>query len=242
MKQTSIPYLSGAVLKQIDIWMVEDYKISIPQMMELAGLNVALQAKKELENSVEKEHILIACGKGNNGGDGLVAARHLNNWGAYVTVVLTEQPAELPEQPARQLESVKKLNIEVKIFEPDVKVNFKNYKLLIDGILGFGITGSPRGASKELIKSMNESGIPILAIDVPSGLDTSSGSVYEPCITANTTLTLGLPKSGFLADQAKQKIGHLFIADIGIPPQLIKEKLGYDVGSIFTNETILRLS
>jgi NAD(P)H-hydrate epimerase len=183
--------------------------------MENAGAATAALARELLGGSVEGRKVVCLAGKGNNGGDGLVATRHLANWGADVSVVLGAG-GDLGVTASRQLSSVKAMG--VRIFES--LPSLRGGDLLLDALLGYNSRGAPRSPLDEVIERSNASGVPILAVDVPSGLDPTSGSAHSPCIRAKATVSLGLPKTGFLEPGARAFVGDLYLADVSIPSGL----------------------
>ena len=205
--------------------MVFDYGISILQMMENDAKALALMVKRMLDNSVFGRTIVVCAGKGNNGAGGLGAARHLKNWGAYVKVILTHLENELGDITRQQLKPIKQMDI--KIFKPDmvgvdILVELKSADLVLDALLGYGIEGDPHEETAGLIADINRSHVPILSNDLPSGLDPDTGVAHNPTVKAAATLTLALPKKGFLNHAAKEYIGKLYLADISIPHGLYK--------------------
>ena len=110
--------------------------------------------------------------------------------------------------------------------------------LVLDCLIGYGLRGNPTGAAADLIRLANSHQAPILALDVPSGLDTATGHAYDPCIRAAATMTLALPKTGLLAAVT---VGKLYLADISIPP-ILYDGLGLDLGPIFAAGSLLRLA
>jgi NAD(P)H-hydrate epimerase len=233
----SLPYLSTDKLKLMDKLMVEEFNISVIHMMECAGLALAT-----LSRLYAKQNILIFAGKGHNGGDGFVAAKHLYNWGYKVSIALSCTKQEIIGIPKQQFSIIKKLNID--IIEPNshsLDKAIKNSDLLIDSLLGFGITGAPRSNTKNLIQKMNASKKPIIALDIPSGLDCTTGEIYSPCIKAKATLCLAALKSGFKNKLAKEYLGELFLADIGVPPELYKT-LGIKTPTIFADANIVGIN
>jgi NAD(P)H-hydrate epimerase len=167
-------------------------------------------------------------GKGNNGGDALVAARHIHGWGATVKVVMGGARTELRDLPARQLGVIDRLSIAV--VEPEK--GFEGSELIVDGLLGYGSKGPPREPVAGLIRQINSSGVPTLAVDVPSGLDATTGRPNEPCVVAKATLTLGFPKTGFLNPGSRRFVGELYLADISMPREVYVRysKSGPDFG------------
>lgn len=146
-------------------------------------------------NEIHPKRVLVVAGKGNNGGDGLVTARLLEKEG-----------------------------IDMDVFKvSNLKFKILNYDLIIDGIFGFSLSGNPRPPADKIIEQIICSQIPVLSIDVPSGLDCETGKVMTPCIKATYTVTLGMPKIGL--DRHKEYVGKLYLGNVGIP-QRAYEKLG----------------
>jgi NAD(P)H-hydrate epimerase len=112
--------------------------------------------------------------------------------------------------------------------------------LILDAILGYGMNGNPRSPAADMILWANQESAPVLALDLPSGLDASSGIAYNPTIQASATLTLALPKTGLLVSAAGKYVGVLYLGDIGVPPELYAS-LGIAVGPIFAKEMVIRL-
>lgn len=236
-----IPAISGDEMARIDRIMAEEFGVTSLQLMELAGHAVATYARAQLlHGDVVGKRVLILCGSGGNGGDGLVAARLLHAWGAHPHVYLTRATAEIDGDAARQLATLRALAIPIddpgaaeghEMVRPSAETNpstLPEADLIIDGLLGFGAHGVPTGRTAELIRATNAAGAPILAIDVPSGLDATTGEVATPCIRAKVTLTLGLPKRGLREPTARAAAGQIVVADIGIPPQAY-EKIGKSI-------------
>ncbi|MEL6594030.1 MAG: NAD(P)H-hydrate epimerase, partial [Bacteroidota bacterium] len=114
--------------------------------------------------------------------------------------------------------------------------------LILDGLIGYSLAGHPRGITAELMRWANQQNTPILALDTPSGIDLSSGTIYEPVIKAVATLTLALPKVGLFREAAAAKVGELYLGDISVPPQLYASPaLQLKVGPIFAESDIVRL-
>ncbi|MBI2575537.1 NAD(P)H-hydrate epimerase [Candidatus Woesearchaeota archaeon] len=183
---------------------------TIPMMMENAGLAVARIA----ERMSESKSVVVLAGKGNNGGDGLCAARHLINWGFKTKVFLASAKSGLNENSMKQLEALEGMGADVSFVS---KPDFGSCGLIIDALLGYSIKGNPRGVFADMIHNANSSGRKILAVDLPSGLNPDTGKPYNPCIRAYATVTLCLPKKGLLEKAAKPYVGKLFVAYIGVP-------------------------
>lgn len=236
-----IPAVTAVQMADVDRLMIEVYGIALIQMMENAGHSLAELSRRMLGGSVVGSHVAVLAGAGNNGGGGLVAARHLANWGVRVEVILAAPPEQLKEVPARQYHALAAMDLIPQVYRRDSPPNLGSADLLLDAIIGYGLRGHPRGLPADLVWLASESGRPILALDVPSGLDSTTGAPGNPCIRATATLTLALPKTGLLAPQAAPYVGDLFLADIGVPPALYR-RLGMEVGPIFAKDNIVHLT
>ena len=118
----------------------------------------------------------------------------------------------------------------------------EGYDLIIDGLIGYSLKGAPYGLTAELIDYANNSSAPVLSLDTPSGIDTTSGAIYQPAIKAEATLTLALPKQGLFADGVPQYTGELYLADISVSPGLYgSEVLSLHVGAIFSEGDVVRV-
>jgi NAD(P)H-hydrate epimerase len=228
--------LTTEQMKEVDRLMVKEFGIRLIQMMENAGRNLAELARRLSSGSVLGKSIIVLCGTGNNGGGGMVAAHHLHNWGAQVQVALIGDAAHLKKVPARQWKIIEKL--ELNRIAPDLRTA----DWILDALLGYGMQGDPRPPLSDWIERTNASGVHILSLDSPSGLDTTTGRPGQPCVQAEVTMTLALPKTGLLAWPAKPFVGKLYLADIGVPPELYATRsLGLEVEALFAEDSIIRM-
>ncbi|MDG6949096.1 MAG: NAD(P)H-hydrate epimerase [Nitrososphaerota archaeon] len=211
-------FLSAEEMAEADRMTIESYGIDVLSLMENAGLRTAEVARGMLGGEVSGKAVCCLVGRGNNGGDGLVAARHLHNWGACVRVLLGGTRGGMRDVPARQLVAVEKIGIETS--GPDGDIGEAD--LLVDALLGYASKGNPREHLATLITKATKSTAKTLAVDIPSGLDATSGEPGHPCIDADLTLTFGLPKTGFLNPKAKTLLGDLYLADISFPPEVYR--------------------
>ena len=234
---TPVPAVTAAQMAQVDRRAVQGYGIGLIQMMELAGRTLATQARDISGGSVEGREIVVLCGTGNNGGGGMVAARHLHGWGAQVQAMLTGPIDALKTVPHRQWRILKRLGL-VAGAKPGQGTGKPD--LIIDAIFGYGFHGKPRSRAARWIEWTNGRGCPVLALDLPSGLDATTGIPSMPCIRATATLTLALPKRGLRAPQAAAHVGEIYLADIGIPTEVYRD-LGLEVGNPFASGSIIRL-
>jgi NAD(P)H-hydrate epimerase len=211
----TFPALTANEMAAVDRAMFSVCGLDVLQVMEVAGRAVASWVRNEMcGGDCSGRRVLVLCGIGGNGGDGLVAARYLTGWGAKVSVVLTARP-EHDSVTAHQLRVVEALYIPVS--EPAVLSEVPEPDVIIDGLLGFSGSGNPRGEVARLIELANDRQGPTIAIDLPSGLDATTGIVNSPCIRAAATITLGLPKTGLQMEAARPVTGRVVVADIGIP-------------------------
>lgn len=230
-----IPWITTQQMVEVDRLMIEVYGIQLVQMMENAGRNLADLSRRLLGGDVTTKRIAVLCGAGNNGGGGMVAARHLHNWGADIALQILSPLEKLKGIPAQQFRILREVGIE----HPEA-IDLTGVDLIIDAMIGYGIRGNPREDIAEWIERVNEAARPVLALDAPSGLDTTTGIPGNPCIRATATMTLALPKTGLLIPQASDYVGELYLADISIPRQLFA-RLGIEVPTIFTRDTIIKL-
>jgi len=242
-----IPSLTAGEMREVDRIMEEELGISLIQMMENAGRNLArLAVVRLLDGSAEGKKVTVLAGKGGNGGGVMVAARRLAGWGCRVKLILSTEAHTLPPVPRAQLEILRKMGVPVQeggISDDEARGSEgegPGGDLILDGLFGYSLSGSPKGPGAEIILWANRQEAPVLSLDLPSGLDPTSGVAHPPTIRATATLTLALPKLGLMSDGATQWVGGLYLADIGVPPQ-VYEKLAIEVGPLFTDGEILSL-
>ena len=199
--------------------------ITVAALMERAGARTADVARRLLEGRGGRRVVVLA-GKGNNGGDGLVAARDLVG-DARVTVILAGPAADIGGGPAAHLPSVRERRIPVldasALSSSDLDAALRDSDLIVDALFGTGFHGPAQGVPAALIVAANRSGTPILAVDVPSGIDAATGAADPPVIQATATVTMGLPKVGLVQFPAAAYAGRLFVADIGIPQAVVDD-------------------
>jgi NAD(P)H-hydrate epimerase len=227
-----IPSVTREEMIDIDRLMIEYYDIDLLIMMENAGKSLAIQAKRMLNNT-ENGRIAVLVGKGNNAGGGLVAARHLHNWGLNVLIILGEEG--LRDIPRKQLEINRNIGIDI-----TQNTDLNGFNLVIDALIGYNLKGDPREPISSLINSINAFKGQVLALDIPSGLDSSSGTPYKPCVKATVTLTLALPKTGLMTEVGREFVGDIYLADISIPREIYL-KFNITKESIFKENFIIHL-
>jgi NAD(P)H-hydrate epimerase len=237
-----VPDVTTEQMIEVDRAMMEDYQIELIQMMENAGRNLALLARMRFLNGHPGgKRIAVLAGSGGNGGGALVCARHLNNWGADVRVYTTKADDAFTPIPAHQLNILHRMHVPVNAADAVSQLNTPD--LIVDGIIGYSLSGAPRGTAADLIRWTYGQTAPVLALDAPSGIDNTSGAVFDPAIRATATMTLALPKAGLRSSGAADNVGELYLADISVPPALYAAPaLQLKVGAIFEESEIIRLS
>lgn len=236
-----VPAITADQMATVDRIMVEEYWIDLARMMENAGRSLAALARSRFlgGNAIDQTVVALA-GSGGNGGGVLAAARHLHNWGADVRVILTRPPEAVSQVVREQAEILHRMDLPLMVeahpSDEDLPV------LILDGIIGYNLTGSPRDTAAELIHWANAAAAPVLSLDVPSGLDATTGAAASPTVRATATLTLALPKMGLLTPAARDFVGELYLADIGVPPALYgRSPLSLEIGPIFGAGEIVRI-
>jgi NAD(P)H-hydrate epimerase len=224
----ALPALTADQMREVDRVMLDELHIDLIQMMENAGRNLADLAQRRYAPA----HVVVLAGLGGNGGGGLVAARHLANRGVSVRVVLATDDPHLAPATFRQLDILRRIDVPILAEPPDHLAD-----LVIDALLGYSLRGTPRGRAASLIARANAGSAPVLSLDTPSGLDVTTGEAADPCVGADATMTLALPKVGLLGSA---QVGRLYLADISVPP-LVYSLLGLEVGHPFATQPVIEL-
>ena len=212
-------------IREMDRIAIEEYGIPGIILMENAGRGAALVAMEMADPG--DGPVVILCGRGNNGGDGFVVARHLFNHGYRVRLWVTGDPAAVDPltDAGLNLDLASTLGLAVEPYadelDSDLSAHLGAAALIVDALLGTGAHGTVRAPYDRLIRLANASGRPILAIDIPSGLDADTGKPGDPCIQAARTVTFAAPKIGFA--KAAAQTGPVTVVEISIPRQLYPE-------------------
>ncbi|MCL6630520.1 MAG: NAD(P)H-hydrate epimerase, partial [Armatimonadetes bacterium] len=202
----------------------EEFGVPSIVLMENAGRHVA-DAVTQLLGSVSKKNIAVIAGKGNNGGDGFVAARHLRDNGARVSVHLLGECTDVKGDAKTNLDILLKTGQPVNTVQKiaDVYSALVESDVIVDAIFGTGLRGDVQGLPAEIIQAINKANRPVVAVDIPSGLDADTGRVLGVCVKADVTVTFALPKIGLVTYPGAAFAGKLIVAEIGIPHQLYDE-------------------
>ena len=238
MSADDLGWLTTDEMVEVDRVMIDELHIELVQMMENAGRNLARLAVDRYRPGTA----VVVAGRGGNGGGGLVAARHLANRGLELTVVTTRPVDAFSGVPRHQLDIVQRMGLTV--IEPDtpgwsstVDRVLAGADVVLDAVIGYSLSGPPTGAAAEAIAAINRAGGPVVSLDAPSGLDTTTGEVPGVAVDTDLTLTLAAPKLG-LRDAGC--VGRLFVGDISVPPGVL-HGLGHAPPN-FTRSPILAVS
>ena len=238
-----VPVVDTAQMIEVDRLMIEVYGIELMQMMENAGRNLAHLARERfLAGDPRGKRVVVLAGTGGNGGGAMVCARRLHNYGALVQLFLAKPDEAYAPVPHHQLKICRRMGLKVEVADEIETAVSHAPQLIIDGVIGYSLRGNPRGGAKTLIDWAGKQPAPVLALDAPSGVDTSSGKLFTPAIRATATMTLALPKAGLLGDEVADQVGELYLADISVPPELFASaSLQLAVGHLFAQNEIVRL-
>jgi NAD(P)H-hydrate epimerase len=215
--------ISREQAQQLDRRAVEAYGMASVMLMENAGRGVA---DRLCELGISGP-VAICCGRGNNGGDGFVLARHLDLRGYPVRVLLLADPAGLRQDAALNFRVLQMSDIPIRETDPaDLESALAGCAWVVDALLGTGARGEPRPPLGEAIRRINAQAIPVLAVDLPSGFDCDTGQAAQHTILAAHTCTFVAYKPGFLVRGAERYTGTVHVVDIGAPRKLVDEILG----------------
>lgn len=199
MSSSALPLINSRQVKEADGLAQTRFGIGLEWLMEAAGWQIARQVH---------EPAVVVCGVGNNGGDGIAAARHLHRWGRLVSISCIDA-ARLSGAAAHELEVLRMAGVDI---WPVLQV--MDAEVVVDALLGTGLNRAPEGKFAEWIEAINASGKRVISVDVPSGLDAESGLAYSPFVDPDVTVALGFPKPGL-----DQFGGKVVVVDIGVPPE-----------------------
>lgn len=244
-RASAIPALTAAEMAEVDRLAVDEFGIDILQMMEQAGSHLAELVRTELGGDLRDRRVIVAIGPGNNGGGGLAAARHLANRGASVRVILARPVNRLSEAGRHQLATLLQMSVDccVAIYDvPDDEIDreLASADAIVDAILGYRAAGPPHDGVLWLVDRIARASIPVISLDLPSGMDPDTGEAAGSAVHAAATLTLALPKPGLFSAAGRDRAGRVHLADIGLPADLYR-RLGFEPGTPFATGRIVRL-
>lgn len=220
---------SAHEIQALDKLAIETLGIPSLVLMENAGRAVSCEVLRQLKrpnrlNRPKKPFVTIFCGLGNNAGDGFVIARHLHEAGLEVHTYIIGKAGHLKSDAAVNYRILRKLGGKVRVVAAVDNVicrDMARSDIVVDAILGVGLNRKIREPFQGIIEAINHSKKYVIAVDVPSGLDATTGRIYGICVRAATTVTFTFAKKGFVKNKGPRFVGRVVVADIGIPKGLI---------------------
>jgi NAD(P)H-hydrate epimerase len=245
LRAADVSTVTAAQMAEVDRSAVEEFGITLLQMMEQAGSHLADVVRMEAGGDLREQRVVVAVGPGNNGGGGLVAARHLVNRGASVRVVLARPALRMSEAAQHQLATLIAMGAHCCVATYDLTDDelehvLANADVVVDAVLGYRIHDAPRGEAERLIGFIVRAGRPVVSLDLPSGVAPDTGEAAGIAITATATLTLALPKPGLFRGEGPDRAGRVYLGDIGLPDALYAA-LGISAGHPFSAGRIVLL-
>ena len=222
----SLKILNASQSRSIDQRATRDYGIPGVVLMENAGLQVVHYLESEFEDLGERS-ILVLCGKGNNGGDGMVVAKHLHNRGHDIRVLLFGKKSDTKDEALVNLQILEKSGVELQEISDvrawhDFLPELGGFDLIVDALIGIGVQGGVRGFLEEVMRDVNNATAARISVDVPSGLSADTNEIPGICVNADATVTFGCPKIPHIFLPAEEKVGEVYIADIGVPGEAVE--------------------
>jgi len=217
--------MSREEVRRVDAWAIEEVGVPGVVLMENAGRSCAELAMRKLAGAADPK-VCVFCGAGNNGGDGYVIARHLLNAGVQTRVVLCGDPAKVRGDARTNLDILERLGHRVERLDPNdegavarIQTSGHDANLIVDALFGTGLRGELKTEYRAIIDAINALNRPVLAVDIPSGLDCDTGDPLGTAIRAAYTVTFVAVKKGFLVSgDADRYVGELHVASIGVEP------------------------
>jgi NAD(P)H-hydrate epimerase len=225
MEERTATLLSRAEVRELDRRAVEEYGVPGVVLMENAGRGAA----EVLLWLRVRGQVVICCGKGNNGGDGFVIARHLDNAGVSVRVLLFCAPEDLSGDAAINQRIIARAGLSIRIVTDKIlnteliRQELASAEWVVDALFGTGLSGPVREPFDGVIAAINESPARVLAVDIPSGLDCDTGAPVGPTIRAHHTVTFVAQKRGFANPMARDWLGQVHVVDIGAPRAVLAD-------------------
>ncbi len=236
--------VSASQMRDVQRVALEEFGVDLLQITENGGRAAAEIALAMLGGKGKGQRVVVLCGGGNKGAAGLAAVRHLSNWGFRIDPVIGVVEEDISFTARRQIQILRESGIvepaDLESTELTLEEQLATADLVIDALIGYGLEGPPTGIAAAIVELAEQARRPMLALDVPTGVNATTGEVSVPAIRAATTLMLDLPKTGAMGPAAKPNVGELYIADVGIP-RAVHERLGIHVEQLFSEGPIVRL-
>jgi len=217
-----VKLVTAATMRQIDREAIDNRGIPSDTLMENAGSGIALRILADLLPRPDSSRVMVFCGKGNNGGDGFVVARHLKQAGADVEVFFIGPPDELSRDAKLNYDRATQVDLKLnQVNSIDELPGMLECDLVVDAIFGTGFSGAPRGLAAEMIEYINDLGTLVVSVDLPSGLNADTGTYEGAVVEADYTYTLAQPKFGLFLSPGREVCGDVEIIPIGIPDDVV---------------------
>jgi NAD(P)H-hydrate epimerase len=227
-----VPSISAEQMREVDRIAITVFHLTLLQMMENAGRSLCKNVIEILGKTAGT--VTILTGAGGNGGGGLSCARHLHNHGFHVNLILDHDQSELSKATKTQFQILKAAGLQVTSPSREQEM-IHSADIVVDALIGYSLHGTPYGKTEKLIKLCNEVASKVISLDVPSGIDATTGESNGVSISSGYIMTLALPKTGL-----RSIPGEIFVADIGIPIELYR-MLGIDFDKFYTVKFYQRL-
>ncbi len=215
-------FLTRQQVREVDRLAIEEFGVPGVVLMENAGRGTA-----ELLRALGVSgRVVICCGKGNNGGDGFVIARHLDNWQVPVRVLLFAPPEELVGDALINYRIIRQSGLAIDVHGepihwPSVREELAGAEWIVDALFGTGLSGPLRAPFDEVVRMINAVSARVLAVDIPSGMDCDTGQPLGECVRAEHTATFVALKKGFAEPSAREWLGQVHVLDIGAPRRIV---------------------
>ena len=213
--------VTAAQMRRIDETAIRERDVAGLSLMERAGEALA----REIKNRFEPESVAIVAGKGNNGGDGCIAARALSEMGVSIVLFRLFDPAEITGDAREAFERIPpQVKVEGVAKASDLARRLSDFDVVVDSVLGTGLRGPARGLPARAIEAINASGSRVVAVDIPSGMLSDDPKCDAPHVRASLTVTMGLPKLSLMLDPGARSAGVVVVADLGFPRDLLDDR------------------
>jgi NAD(P)H-hydrate epimerase len=216
--------VTAEIMKQLDKIVISNFGIKASKLMENAGKGV-FDTIAKYESNIKQASFTVVCGKGNNGGDGLYAAKELSDAGANVSVFILAKKTDLAEESKKALTKLSKAIKKIKFIEKAEEFELEKTSIVIDAIFGTGFNSNPEGLFYDVIKIINESPCKVYSVDIPSCVHGTTGNSEDIAVIADHTVTFAYPKIGLFINDGYSHSGIIDVVDIGFPPELDDEIL-----------------
>jgi len=216
------------------------YGLQMIQLVENAGRGLARVCRFVLGGRVLNKKIIVLASGGKSSAGGLAAARNLHDWGASLSVALVVPEDSLKRSALIQFNIIRSMDISIKGINSLNLAFLKKFDLIIDALFGHELKSAPAADFAHVISLANKAKRPIVSLDMPSGINATTGKIYNPCVKARSTVALALPKTGLFKAEVAEYVGELWLADIGVPPE-VYAKIGLDGANPFIEDDLIRI-